>query len=153
MYDNLAEIFEGFAHPVRIAILSMIETKSLREISVALKISRPGLQRHVNQLSNLGLIRKDKGRKFFLTELGTEARKLIEGFEVLATKIDVVKREKTEMLSLQSLDQTMKTGFLKPNEVKKLLSKAVSTGALKSPDAKDRAKLMLRSIEKAARRS
>lgn len=153
LYDKLSQVFEGLSHPARIATLMMVERKSLQEIARELKMSRPALQRHVSQLRRLRLIDMNKRRKWFLTDLGVEAKKLIPEFERLADRIAEVNRVKTEVLSLESLEQTVRTGLLEPNEAKKLLSKAVSTGALKSPDAKSRAKLMLRKLDQTAKNS
>jgi DNA-binding transcriptional ArsR family regulator len=153
MYEDVSKVFEGLGHPARIAALMMVETTSMGAIAEAVGMSRPALQRHVSQLRRLGLIDMNKRRKWSLTDLGIEAKRLIPEFQRLATRVAEVNRVKAEVFSLESLEQTVRTGLLEPKEAKRLLSKAVSTGALKSPDAKSRAKLMLRKLDQTAKNS
>lgn len=123
----MIEIFRALSNPYRLKIVELLYEKERRphELEVLLEMTRGGLERHLKQLTDCGIVEKESfiesGRakvKYFLTE---EARELFEKTKDLAEKFIQARRtpqDKRERVRL--LETQVKTLYESIEEVNRL---------------------------------
>lgn len=123
----MLDIFRALANPYRLSIVELLYKKERRprELEKALKMTRGGLERHLKQLLDCGLIEKEtfieEGRAKVKYSLSKEAREFFEKARELTQKFVETKKtppDKRERIKL--LETRVKTLYDSIEEVNRL---------------------------------